>query len=120
MDTLNLQSASEYLNNLLLARGLLRNGKRIDFADPGNAADGAEDTMAQIINLIHDLVTRRDVSATVSPIPTGFNTATVALTFPVRQREAEQRESLATTVKNLRKTEAKQALQVVSCELLVK
>lgn len=114
MDTLNLQSASEYLNNLLLARGLLRNGKRIDFADPGNAADGVEDTMAQIINLIHDLVTRRDVSATIFPVPTGYDTATVALTLPVRQREAEQRESLATTVKNLRKTEAKQALQVVS------
>ncbi|KAG5204508.1 NIMA interactive protein [Trichophyton interdigitale] len=116
MDTLNLQSASEYLNNLLLARGLLRNGKRIDFADPGNAADGAEDTMAQIINLIHDLVTRRDVSATILPIPTGYGTATVALTFPIRQREAEQRESLATTVKNLRKTEAKQALQVEQLE----
>ncbi|EFE37029.1 uncharacterized protein ARB_04556 [Trichophyton benhamiae CBS 112371] len=116
MDTLNLQSASEYLNNLLLARGLLRNGKRIDFADPGNAADGAEDTMAQIINLIHDLVTRRDVSATIFPVPTGYDTATVALTLPARQREAEQRESLATTVKNLRKTEAKQALQVEQLE----
>lgn len=63
MDTLNLHSASEYLNNLLLARGLLRNGKRIDFANPGSAPDGVDDTMTQIINLVHDLVTRRDVSA---------------------------------------------------------
>ncbi|KAM5453084.1 hypothetical protein MaudCBS49596_002860 [Microsporum audouinii] len=91
MDTLNLHSASEYLNNLLLARGLLRNGKRIDFANPGSAPDGVDDTMTQIINLVHDLVIRRD-------------------------REAEQRENLATTVKNLRKTEAKQTLQMEQLE----
>ncbi|KAK2836839.1 hypothetical protein FQN49_006669, partial [Arthroderma sp. PD_2] len=91
MDSLNLHNASEYLNNLLLARGLLRNGKRIDFAEPGEGSDGVDDTMAQIINLVHDLVTRRD-------------------------RDAEQRENLATTVRGLRKTEAKQALQIERLE----
>ncbi|KAF3484168.1 NIMA interactive protein [Arthroderma uncinatum] len=91
MDALNLHTASDYINNLLLARGLLRNGKRIDFAEPEEGSDGSDDTMTQIINLVHDLVTRRD-------------------------REAEQRENLATTVKSLRKTEAKQALQIERLE----
>lgn len=62
METQNLQSASNYINNLLLARGLLRNGKPIDFATPGADEGGADATMARIINLVHDLVMRRDVS----------------------------------------------------------
>jgi hypothetical protein len=61
METQNLETASNYINNLLLARGLLKNGKPIDFAQPDN--DGGSDaTMAQIINLVNDLVVRRDVS----------------------------------------------------------
>ena len=51
-DTLN--TASTYLNNLLLARGLLRDSKALDFAKP------TRDTRAQIINLVHDLLLRRD------------------------------------------------------------
>ena len=61
METENLHTASVYINNLLLARGLLRNGKAIDFARPENGAGGADATMAKIINLVHDLVLRRDV-----------------------------------------------------------
>lgn len=61
MEAHNLYTASDYINNLLLARGLLRNGKQIDFAEPSAAADGVEDTMTRIINLVHDLVMRRDV-----------------------------------------------------------
>ena len=77
MDSGSLQNASLYLNNLLLARGLLRNGKPIEFACPKRGAGGTDDTMAKIINLVHDLVIRRD-------------------------RDAEQRESLATNIRNLR------------------
>ncbi|KAK6002770.1 hypothetical protein QM012_001520 [Aureobasidium pullulans] len=51
-DTLN--TASTYLNNLLLARGLLRDSKPLDFAKP------TRETRAQIINLVHDLLLRRD------------------------------------------------------------
>lgn len=61
MDSSNLKTASTYVNNLLLARGLLRNGKPIEFAHPSRGEGGKEATMAQIINLVHDLILRRDV-----------------------------------------------------------
>jgi Afadin- and alpha -actinin-Binding len=81
MDPGSLQNASTYLNNLLLARGLLRNGKSIEFASVKKGNAGSEHTMAKIINLVHDLVIRRD-------------------------RDADQRESLATNIRNLRMEEA--------------
>ncbi|KAK2796842.1 hypothetical protein FQN50_009403 [Emmonsiellopsis sp. PD_5] len=87
METQNLHTASEYINNLLLARGLLRNGKPIDFAHPENAPGGTDATMARVINLVHDLVLRRD-------------------------RESEQRENLATNIRALRSTEAKQTTEI--------
>lgn len=68
-DTLN--TASTYLNNLLLARGLLRDSKPLDFAKP------TRDTRAQIINLVHDLLLRRD-------------------------RDQENREQIALTLRTLR------------------
>lgn len=71
MDSDTLHTASTYLNNLLLARGLLRNGKSLDFAKP------TRDTRAQTINLIHDLLLRRD-------------------------REEETREQIALTLRTLR------------------
>ena len=61
MDSLNLKAASAYINNLLLARGLLRNGKSVEFARPSKGEGGTEATMAQIINLVHDMILRRDV-----------------------------------------------------------
>lgn len=54
MDSESLRTASTYLNNLLLARGLLRNGADIDFVRP------SRESRAQIINLVHDLVLRSD------------------------------------------------------------
>ncbi|KAI4717086.1 hypothetical protein E4T48_06715 [Aureobasidium sp. EXF-10727] len=68
-DTLN--TASTYLNNLLLARGLLRDSKALDFAKP------TRETRAQIINLVHDLLLRRD-------------------------RDQENREQIALTLRTLR------------------
>lgn len=62
MDFQNLETAAAYINNLLLARGLLRNGKSIEFAHPASASGGSEATMARVINLVHDLILRRDVS----------------------------------------------------------
>lgn len=81
MDPSNLKTASTYVNNLLLARGLLRNGKPVDFAallEPENGRvnhdkDSKRDPKArkgdnngpqvvvQVINLVHDLILRRDV-----------------------------------------------------------
>ncbi|KAL6714035.1 hypothetical protein ACLMJK_008529 [Lecanora helva] len=60
MDPQNCRTASTYINNLLLSRGLLRNGTPIEFATPEQASGGVDATMAQIMNLVHDLILRRD------------------------------------------------------------
>lgn len=87
MDSSSLKTASTYVNNLLLARGLLRNGKPVDFGALLDAptrktnhdredrpdkkhrtetGDSAQIT-AQVINLVHDLILRRDVCISSSP-----------------------------------------------------
>lgn len=76
MDSDTLHTASTYLNNLLLARGLLRNGKSLDFAKP------TRDTRAQVINLVHDLLLRRD-------------------------RDQENREQISLTLRTLRADETR-------------
>lgn len=98
MDAGSLYNASTYLNNLLLARGLLRNGKSIDFACVKKGSAETEHTMAKVINLVHDLVVRRD-------------------------RDADQREALATNIRNLRAEEVQRSseierLQTRNAELL--
>ncbi|KAI9759479.1 MAG: hypothetical protein M4579_002319 [Chaenotheca gracillima] len=82
MESQNLHTASIYINNLLLARGLLRNGKSIEFAKPSQDEGGTDATMAKIINLVHDLILRRD-------------------------RDADQRENLAFTIRDFRSTETR-------------
>ncbi|KAF3924183.1 hypothetical protein ABW21_db0200611 [Orbilia brochopaga] len=77
MDT-DTASASKYLNNLLAARGLLKGGHKIAFDNP--AED--ESTPTRIINLVHDLVRRRD-------------------------KDAEQKETLAMGMKALKESESK-------------
>ena len=61
MDSRSISTASTYINNLLLSRGLLRNGTPIDFATQDKAATDGEATMVKIMNLVHDLILRRDV-----------------------------------------------------------
>ena len=61
MESRNLHTASGYINNLLLSRGLLRNGTPIEFANPAKADGGLDATMAKVMNLVHDLILRRDV-----------------------------------------------------------
>ncbi|CAG7949934.1 unnamed protein product [Penicillium olsonii] len=87
MESQNLQAASTYVNNILLARGLLKGGRAIDFAEPENEDGGADATMARVINLVNDLVLRRD-------------------------REAEHRESLSTTIRTLQTTETEQTAEI--------
>lgn len=62
IDTENLRTASLYINNQLLSRGLLRDGQSIDFASP--AMNHGEDaaTMGRIVSVLNDLIIRRDVS----------------------------------------------------------
>jgi len=81
MDSDTLSTASTYLNNLLLARGLLKNGKTLDFAKP------TRDTRAQIINVVHDLLLRRD-------------------------REQEHREQVAQTLKTLRSDQTRKDAEI--------
>jgi hypothetical protein len=73
MEAQNLQAASTYVNNILLARGLLKTGHPIDFAQPDNEDGGTEATMARVINLVNDLVLRRDVSRCYSCLSHGSN-----------------------------------------------
>ncbi|EXF77201.1 NIMA interactive protein [Colletotrichum fioriniae PJ7] len=73
----NLRTASLYINNQLLSRGLLRDGQTINFADPDDYSGGAEATMGKIMSIVNDLILRRD-------------------------RDAEQRENLSTTMRTVR------------------
>ncbi|TLS24212.1 hypothetical protein PpBr36_08385 [Pyricularia pennisetigena] len=75
-DTDNLRTASLYINNQLLSRGLLRDGSTIDFADPMSGGD-LSDTMSRIMGVVNDLILRRD-------------------------RDAEHREALSQTLRTLR------------------
>lgn len=67
IDEENLRTASLYINNQLLSRGLLRDGQNIDFADP-EADDGLQGTMGKIMGVVNDLILRRDVSCPLYPI----------------------------------------------------
>ncbi|PYI15043.1 NIMA interactive protein [Aspergillus violaceofuscus CBS 115571] len=87
MEPQNLQAASTYINNVLLARGLLKSGRPIEFANPEDEDGGSAATMGRIINLVNDLVLRRD-------------------------REAEHRESLATTIRTLRAEESQRTAEL--------
>lgn len=57
----NLRTASIYINNQLLSRGLLRDGDTIDFAYPGDNDDELANTMGRIMGVVNDLILRRDV-----------------------------------------------------------
>ncbi|EPE10218.1 nima interactive protein [Ophiostoma piceae UAMH 11346] len=92
-DLSNLHTASLYINNQLLSRGLLRDGRALNFADPSgqdskpaddDAIDNTADTMARIISVINDLILRRD-------------------------RDAEHRESLSTALRTVRAESLRQA-----------
>lgn len=61
IDFENLRTASLYINNQLLSRGLLRDGRSIDFADPGDDDYELADTMGRIMGVVNDLILRRDV-----------------------------------------------------------
>ncbi|KAK3301396.1 Afadin and alpha-actinin-binding-domain-containing protein [Chaetomium fimeti] len=80
----NLRTASLYINNQLLSRGLLRDGNGIDFAQPGDTDTEVAETMSRIMAVVNDLILRRD-------------------------RDAEHRESLSATLRTLRAESLRQA-----------
>ncbi|TVY38151.1 hypothetical protein LOCC1_G007158 [Lachnellula occidentalis] len=77
MESDNLRTASLYINNQLLSRGLLRNGQIIDFACPDKGEGGIEATMGKVMSIVNDLILRRD-------------------------RDATQRETLSQTIRTIR------------------
>ncbi|KAI1813989.1 Afadin and alpha-actinin-binding-domain-containing protein [Poronia punctata] len=87
IDSGNLRAASLYINNQLLSRGLLRDGQTIDFADPEGSDGGLQDTMGRIISIVNDLILRRD-------------------------RDAEHRESLSSTLRTLRADAQRQTTEL--------
>ncbi|KAH8728271.1 Afadin and alpha-actinin-binding-domain-containing protein [Phaeosphaeriaceae sp. PMI808] len=95
MESYNIKTASAYINNLLLARGLLRDGRAIEFAHPSRGEGGKEQTMARIINLVHDLILKRDAKGR------GKDANTI-------QRDQEYRESVAGTLRTLRSESSRQ------------
>lgn len=62
-DVENLHTASLYINNQLLSRGLLRDGETIDFSNPSRYEGGTAAAMARIMGIVNDLILRRDVSS---------------------------------------------------------
>lgn len=61
VDSENLRTASLYINNQLLSRGLLRDGRPIGFDCPGYDHHELADTMGRIMSVVNDLILRRDV-----------------------------------------------------------
>ncbi|KAJ3944862.1 uncharacterized protein N0V96_004879 [Colletotrichum fioriniae] len=93
----NLRTASLYINNQLLSRGLLRDGQTINFADPDDYPGGAEATMGKIMSIVNDLILRRDKEEEEeegSPILRCY--------VFLLKRDAEQRENLSTTMRTVR------------------
>lgn len=76
IDFENLRTASLYINNQLLSRGLLRDGRTIDFANPGDDDYELADTMGRIMGVVNDLILRRDVLTTPCEPPFADNPLT--------------------------------------------
>lgn len=66
-DNENLRTASLYINNQLLSRGLVCDGQTINFADPEDNPGGTEATMGRIMSIVNDLILRRDVRVPLFP-----------------------------------------------------
>lgn len=103
IDSDSLRTASLYINNQLLSRGLLRDGRIIDFDRPHGDDYELADTMGRIMSVVNDLILRRDVRPPLSqpPLPPPPIPLTWADTTP-SQRDAEHRESLSNTLRTLR------------------
>jgi hypothetical protein len=90
MESDNLKTASLYINNQLLSRGLLRNGQNIDFARPDKGEGGMEATMGRIMGVVNDLILRRDVRA-LQPPPTARAYLTLSSATPRSARVSRKR-----------------------------
>ena len=112
MDTQSRRTASTYINNLLLSRGLLRNGTPIEFATPENAEGGLDATMGQVMNLVHDLVLRRDVCQFSMKSCSRYNFCAYYLS----QRESDTLASLSQKLQTLRGSSTQQTQTITRLE----
>lgn len=112
MDPQSRRTASAYINNLLLSRGLLRNGAPIEFATPENAEGGLDATMGQVMNLVHDLVLRRDVCQ-FSMIS---SSRCYIYTHYLPQRESDTLSSLSQNLHTLRSSSTQQTQTITRLE----
>lgn len=108
MDPQNRRTASTYINNLLISRGLLRNGAPIEFANPGNAEGGLDATMGQVMSLVHDLILRRDVRQSSLKLESWCSICTYCLT----QRESDTLASLSQNLQTLRTSSTQQTQNI--------
>lgn len=95
----NLRTASAYINNQLLSRGLLRDGQTIDFAGHGKCDDPSV-TAGRIISVVNDLILRRDVS--IFFLATHLQILLYSFLIMRPKRDADYRESLSMTTRSLR------------------
>ncbi|KAM3503484.1 hypothetical protein MY11210_008698 [Beauveria gryllotalpidicola] len=117
VETENLRTASAYINNQLLSRGLLRDGQTIDFAGHGKCED-ASVTAGRIISIVNDLILRRDrdadhresLSATMRSLR-AENTKHLNDISKLEERaaEAQRKLEIATSAENAAKTQLKSA-----------
>jgi hypothetical protein len=88
----NLRTASLYINNQLLSRGLLHDGNSIDFARPGDSDDEVAETMSRIMGVVNDLILRRDVRTLPLPcsrkLVTDLDSAMLSTASPFPQPSA--------------------------------
>ncbi|KAF4595151.1 Ribosomal RNA-processing protein 7 [Ophiocordyceps camponoti-floridani] len=83
IDAQSLHTASLYINNQLVSRGLLQDGQGIDFAHAGDdSPEAACERAGRIIGIVNDLILRRD-------------------------RDAQHVESLSTSLRSLRADNAR-------------
>ena len=112
MNTESLRTASTYINNLLLSRGLLRNGAPIEFANPAKAEGGMDATMGKVMNLVHDLILRRDVCRVKYCLYVYLE----LLTCCPHQREADSLSSISQNLQTLRTSSVAQTQTISRLE----
>ncbi|TWU76904.1 hypothetical protein ED733_006769 [Metarhizium rileyi] len=117
-DAENLRTASLYINNQLLSRGLLRDGDTIDFANPGKCSEDGTATAGRIISILNDLIIRRDRDAehreSLSTAMRALRAENLKLTndtsrLTEKHAEAQRKTDIATAAETLLKTQLKSA-----------
>ncbi|KID91260.1 NIMA interactive protein [Metarhizium guizhouense ARSEF 977] len=118
IDAENLRTASLYINNQLLSRGLLRDGDTIDFASAGKCGEDGAALSGRIISILNDLIIRRDRDAehreSLSTAMRALRAENLKLTSDTarlteKHAEAQRKADIATATETMLKTQLKSA-----------